>query len=61
MSMKCYLCNSLAYSKITAVGKENGKRKQKTFAICNCCSAMSDDRMLEEKLCWDYCSFKIKR
>ena len=59
--MKCYFCGSNAYSKITIVGKENGKRKQKTCDICNCCSAMSDDRMLEEKLCLDYCSLKIKR
>ena len=59
--MKCYFCKSYAYSKITAVGKENGKRKQKTFAICPCCSAMSDDRILEEKLCWDEDSFKIKK
>ena len=58
--MKCYFCGSYAYSRITAIGKENKKRKQKTFAICPCCSAMSDDRMLEEKLCWDYDSLKIK-
>lgn len=58
--MKCYFCNNYAYSKIKAVGKENGKRRQKTFAICNTCSAMSDDEWLEEKLFWDEGSFKIK-
>ena len=60
-NMKCYFCNNYAYSKIKATGKENGKRRQKILAICNICSAMSDDRMLEEKLCWDEGSFKIKR
>lgn len=59
--MKCYFCGSYAYSKITVIGKENKKRRQKTFSICNCCSAMMDDRMLEEKLCWDESSLKIKR
>jgi hypothetical protein len=59
--MKCYFCENHAYEKITATGKENRKRRQKTFAICPRCSSMSDDRMLEEKLCWDEDSFKIKK
>ena len=58
---KCFFCKNYAYEKITATGKENGKRRKKTFVICPCCSGMSDDRMLEEKLCWDEGSFKIKR
>ena len=59
--MECYFCNeNYAYQKITVIGKENGKRKQKTLALCPRCSAMSDDRMLEEKLCWDKNSLKIK-
>ena len=59
---KCFFCKeNYAYEKITATGKENGERRQKTFAICPCCSGMSDNRMLEEKLCWDEGSFKIKR
>ena len=59
--MKCYFCGNYAYSKITVTGNENRKRKQKTCAICNWCSAMSDDRWLEEKLCWDEDSLKIKK
>lgn len=59
--MKCFFCGSYAYSKITVIGKENGKRRQKTLAICNYCSAMTDDRWMEEKLCWDDYSLKIKR
>ena len=57
---RCYFCGSYAYSKIKVVGKENGKRRQKTCDICNCCSAMGDNRWMEEKLCWDYDSLKIK-
>ena len=58
--MKCYFCGNYACSKITATGTENKKRRQKTFPICNTCSAMSDDRWKEEKLCWDANSLKIK-
>lgn len=51
---RCYFCGSKYFTeKIKFKGKENGKKRQKTTYICNTCSSMSDDRMIEEELEWD--------
>jgi hypothetical protein len=60
----CYFCGrELLYGedKVKLVGKENGKRRQKTVRICITCSAMADDRWLEEQLYWDENSLKVER
>ena len=40
-------------TKVRMKGKEGGKPRQKTANICLNCSAMADDRQLEEILGWD--------
>lgn len=51
---RCYFCGSRYFNeKIKFKGKENGKKRQKTTYICITCSAMSDERMIEEELGWD--------
>ena len=61
--MRCYFCGSEYvddYNKVKFIGTENGKHRQKTTYICNTCSAMSDDRWIEERLDWDEGSLKVK-
>ena len=52
---RCYFCgtNMLPTSRLKIIGKDFGKRKQKTLHMCSCCSAMSDDQWIAEQLCWD--------
>ena len=62
--MNCYFCGrELLYGekKVKFVGKKNGKRKQKTAHICITCSAMADDRWIEEQLDLDKDSLKVER
>lgn len=61
---RCYFCErKLLYGeeKVKFIGKENGKRRQKTIYICITCSAMADNRMLEDKLGWDLDSLKVSK
>lgn len=61
--MRCYFCGSNYGSerKVKFIGKQDGKHRQKTTYICCTCSAMSDDRWIEEELGWDENSLKIER
>ena len=61
--MRCYFCGSrILYgeNKVKFIGKQDGKRRQKTAYICITCSAMADDRWLEEILDWDEDSLKVE-
>ena len=61
---RCYFCGSkLLYGedKVKFTGTENGKRRQKTTYICYTCSAMSDDRLIEDQLDWDEGSLRVER
>ena len=61
--MRCYFCGSKYvdnHNKVKFTGTENGKRRQKTTYICSTCSAMTDDRWIEEQLDWDDGSLKVK-
>ena len=58
---RCYFCgNEFFTDKVKFIGKQDGKRKQKTVHICLTCSAMSDDRWIEEQLDWDEGSLKTE-
>ena len=59
--MRCYFCGSnYVDEKVKLIGKQDGKRKQKTTYVCWTCSAMADDRWFEEQLDWDEGSLKIE-
>jgi DNA-directed RNA polymerase subunit RPC12/RpoP len=62
IKMRCYFCGKLIYGeeKIRLVGKQDGKRRQKTTYVCITCSAMADYRWFEEQLDWDEGSLKVK-
>lgn len=52
--MNCFFCGgNFAIEKVRLKGKKDGKRRQKTVCICLNCSAMADDRQLEEIIDWD--------
>ena len=52
--MNCFFCGgNFMLTKVRMKGKEGGKPRQKTANICLNCSAMADDRQLEEILGWD--------
>ena len=59
--MKCYFCGSkYVNKKVKFIGKQNGKRRQKTANVCYTCSAMADGHWFEKKLDLDEGSLKVK-
>ena len=57
----CYICGSndikVPNSKITIFGKCNGKKRQKTVRVCDCCGAWMSNKDITERVsqdeCWD--------
>lgn len=52
---QCDFCGTknLEVTKYRCIGKDNGKRVQKTIKICICCDASTNNDWLAEQLGWD--------